>query len=228
MAEGKNEQGNAGEICNLPPTPLARNTTMALRRHNTRTRRRRCLGLSLVEMLISLAITAMLLTATMVAIDASFQAYAAAAESASTQTSTRLVTHRLLTLMRTSTAHGPLLPEAGVTLSGNTLTSPHIELLDPDGNLIRLEYDGTEEMLYVTITPFGGSVATKQPLLGGVTQCEFKLIRRLDDDGVWILDRGSIDFTVQPDEDTSLAIEGDAAEAIRVVASTMPRKLEDE
>ena len=201
---------------------------MANQRNNSQRRRRRSLGLSLVEMLISLAITAMLLTATMVAIDASFQAYAAAAESASTQTSTRLVTHRLLSLMRTSTAHGPLLPESGVTLTGTTLTSPYIELLDPDGNLIRLEYDGTDEMLYVTITPYGGSVATKQPLLGGVTQCEFKLVRRLDDDGVWILDRGSIDFTVQPDEDTSLAIEGDAATPMRVIASTMPRKLEDQ
>lgn len=179
-------------------------------------------------MLISLAITAMLLTATMVAIDASFQAYAAAAESASTQTSTRLVTHRLLSLMRTSTAHGPLLPETDVTLVGNTLTSPYIELLDPDGNLIRLEYESTDEMLYVTVTPYGGSVATRQPLLGGVTQCEFNLVRRLDDDGVWILDRGSVDFTVYPDDDSSLAIEGDAAEPMRVIASTMPRKLEDE
>lgn len=201
---------------------------MANQRQNTQRRRRRSLGLSLVEMLISLAITAMLLTATMVAIDASFQAYAAAAESASTQTSTRLVTHRLLSLMRTSTAHGPLLPETGVTLSGTTLTSSYIELLDPDGNLIRLEYDGVDDMLYVTITPYGGSVATREPLLGGVTQCEFKLIRRLDDDGVWILERGSIDFTVQPDEDTSLSLEGDAATPMRVIASTMPRKLEDQ
>ncbi len=190
--------------------------------------RRKAAGLSLVEMLISLAITALLLTATVVAIDASFRAYAAAAESASTQTSTRLVVHRLLSLMRTSTAHGPLLPESGVTLSGNTLTSPYIELLDPDGNLIRLEYVAADEMLYVTVTPFGGSVATREPLLGGVTQCSFSLIRRLDDDGVWVLDRGSIDFTVEPDADTSLAIEGDAAEPMRVIASTMPRKLEDE
>ena len=42
------------------------------------------------------------------------------------------------------------------------------------------------------------------------------------------VERGSIDFTVQPDEDSSLAIEGDAAESMRVIASTMPRKLEDE
>lgn len=73
-------------------------------------------GLSIVELLISLAIVAMLLTATMVAIDASFYAYASAAESASTQTTTRLAVHRLNALIRTSTAHGPLLaelPEAG-------------------------------------------------------------------------------------------------------------------
>lgn len=182
----------------------------------------------MVELLISLAITAMLLTATMVAIDTSFKAYAAAAESASTQTSTRLVVHRLLSLMRTSTAHGPLLPETDVTLSGTTLTSPYIELIDPDGNMIRLDYVDADDMIYVTITPFGGSVATQQPMLGGVTQCEFKLTRRLDDDGVWILGRGSIDFTVEPDKDTSLSIEGDAAAAMRVIASTMPRKLEDE
>lgn len=201
-------------------------------KHNTPRNIRKSAGLSLVEMLISLAITAMLLTATMVAIDASFQAYAAAAESASTQTSTRLVVHRLLHLMRTSTAHGPLLPDLAadppVTLSGATLTSNYIELLDPDGNLIRLEYDADDKMLYVTITPFGGSVATKEPLLGGVTQCSFQLIRRLDHDGVWILERGSIDFTVEPDADTSLAIEGDAVEPMRVIASTMPRKLEDQ
>lgn len=219
------ERGDAGEICSLPPTPLV--PTMASRKHIPR-RRRRSLGLSLVEMLISLAVTAMLLTATMVAINASFKAYAAAAESASTQTSTRLIVHRLLGLMRTSTAHGPLQPGAGVTLSGYTLTSDYIELIDPDGNLIRLDYVAADKMIYATVTPYGGSVATQEPALGGVTQCEFKLTRRLDDDGVWVLERGSIDFTVEPDADASLAIEGDATQPIRVIASTMPRKLEDD
>lgn len=201
---------------------------MSRRHDNPARRRRRSAGLSLVEMLISLTITAMLLTATMVAIDASFQAYASAAESASTQTSTRLVVHRLLTLMRTSTAHGPLLPDADATLSGNTLTSNYIELIDPQGNHIRLDYDGDDDMIYITVTPFGGSVATQEPLLGGVSRCDFSLVRRLDDDGVWVLERGSIDFTVETDTDSTLAIEGSNAEPIRVIASTMPRKLEDE
>jgi hypothetical protein len=61
-------------------------------------------------MLIALTIVAMLMAATMVAIDASFQAYASAAGSASTQTTARLTVYRLLRLIRTSTAHGPLEP----------------------------------------------------------------------------------------------------------------------
>ena len=207
---------------------LGHSTMVKHHTHSSTHRRRRSLGLSLVEMLISLAITALLLTATMVAIDASFQAYAAAAESASTQTSTRLVVHRLMSLIRTSTAHGPLQSDSDAFLSGNTLTSNYIELIDPDGNEIRLDYDAVDEMIYVTVTPYGGSVTTQEPLLAGVTQCSFSLVRRLDEDGVWILDRGSIDFTVEPDDDASLAIEGDAAAPMRVIASTMPRKLEDQ
>ena len=195
-------------------------------------RRRSRAGISLVELLISLSITAMLLTAVMVALDASFQAYASAAESASTQTTTRLVVHRTLTLVRTSTAHGPLAPDGSttppVTLAGtSTITSHYMDLVDPKGDLIRLEYRADEEMLYVSVTPYGGSVTTTEPLLGGVSACSFTLTRRLDNDGVWVLERGSLDFTVEPDMDTSLAIEGDATPPVRVIASTMPRKLDD-
>ena len=192
---------------------------------------RRRAGLSLVELLISLSITAMLLTAVMVSLDASFQAYAAAAESASTQTTTRLIVHRTLTLIRTSTAHGPLQPDTTttppVTLTGTkTIHSHYLDLVNPKGDLIRLEYRVAEEMIYASITPFGGSVTTTEPLLGGVTECEFVMTRRLDIDGVWVLERCSVDFTVMPDADTSLAIEGDSTPPVRVVASTMPRKLE--
>ena len=197
-------------------------------RHKTTRRHRRSAGLSLVEMLVSLAITAMLLTATMVAINASFQAYASAAESASTQTSTRLVVHRLLLLIRTSTAHGPLLPDADAALAGNTLTSNYIELIDSQGNQIRLDYDSADQMIYITVTPYGAALATREPLLGGVTECEFKLIRRLDNEGVWVLERGTVDFTVESDADSTLAIEADSNEPFRVIASTMPRKLEEQ
>ena len=182
-------------------------------------------------MLIALSITAVLLTATMMAIVASFDAYASAAESASTQTTTRLVIYRLLTLIRTSTAHGPLEPDsgAGVTMTANDiLDSPYIEMIDSNGNLIRIDYHADTQQLWVTTTPFGSTTATSEPLLGGVTQASFHLRRRLDNQNVWVLERGSVELTVVPDDDSTLASEKHAADPIHVVASTIPRRLQNQ
>ena len=63
-------------------------------------------GFNLVEMLIALVITAALLTATMVALDASFMAYQATTEEASTHTISRLIMNRMLTLIRTGQEFG--------------------------------------------------------------------------------------------------------------------------
>ncbi|HEX7010413.1 MAG TPA: prepilin-type N-terminal cleavage/methylation domain-containing protein [Phycisphaeraceae bacterium] len=194
----------------------------------SRASRRR--GLSLVEMLLSLVITAMLLTATMVAIDASFYAYAAAAQSASTQAATRMVIHRLLTLIRTSTAHGPLMPDSSsdppVVLNGDTIESHYLELIDPKGNYVRVEYREDPHELWLITRPYGSTTEQERPLLGGVTACQFYAHRRKDDEGVWVLQRGSMDLTVQPDDDNTLDIEKANTEPIRVIASTMPRKLD--
>lgn len=191
-------------------------------------RHRAAHGLSLVELLMALAISAMLLTATMAALDASFKAYANAAEQASSQTATRMVTHRLLTLIRTSTAHGPLEPDDanGVTLSGSTISSPYIELIDQNGTLLRVEYKAAEQKLVMIMTPPSG-IAVEQPIMTGITHCSFQLVRRENDDGLLVLERGTITMTVQPGEDATLAIENGAATPIQVVASTMPRRLEE-
>ena len=191
---------------------------------------RRSAGLSLVELLISLAIVSLLLTATMVAIDASFQAYAAAAESATTQTATRLVTHRLLTLLRTSTAHGPLEEDLTdldwpVTLNGDTLETKYLELIDAKGNNLRIEYRDSVNALWLIMVPADGSSTVTQPLLTGVSQATFHATRRTDSSGVLVLERASIDLTVEPDSDNTLAIESANTPPARVVASTMPRRL---
>lgn len=192
--------------------------------------RRRVHGFSLVEMLISLAITAVLLTATMVAIDASFRSYATAAELASTQASSRLVTHRLIKLVRTSTAHGPLLPDLTsnppITLSGNTIESWYLELIDPEGQLVRVEHRRDKQELWVIIHNSDGGVTLEQPILAGVTEAKFYAHRRRDRDGVWVLERGSIDLTIEPGRDSTLAIENGSNAPVRVIASTMPRKLD--
>ncbi len=180
-------------------------------------------------MLLSLAIAAVLLTATMVAIDASFQAYSTATAQASTQVATRMVAHRLLTLLRTSTAHGPLLASGDltwpVTLNGTTLTSDFIELLDTDGDIVRIEYrDDTNELWYIEnpddVDP------DEQPLLVGVTAVDFTSNRRLDGTGTWVLDRATVDITVVPGADNSLTLENATVTPIRVIASTTPRKLD--
>ena len=64
-------------------------------------------GFSLVEVLIALAITSTLLTATLVALDASFRAYQSTTEEVSSNSIGRLVMHRLLTMIRTGTDFGP-------------------------------------------------------------------------------------------------------------------------
>jgi prepilin-type N-terminal cleavage/methylation domain-containing protein len=213
-------------------------------------------GLSLIELLISLGIVAMLLTATMVAIDASFKAYASAAESANTHTSTRMTLHRLLTLTRTSTAHGPVredvpvtetwsdwpvlldeldraldemrneeAPPVSPTRQGKVLTSHYLRVIGPRGDNVVITYVDATDELWVTTLPQGSSQATAQPLLGGVTRAQFDLHRRLDEDGLFVLERASVTLEVEPDADTTLAIESGNTAPIEVVASTKPRKL---
>ncbi|MEM8738852.1 MAG: prepilin-type N-terminal cleavage/methylation domain-containing protein [Planctomycetota bacterium] len=191
-------------------------------------------GLSLIEMLVALAISAVLLTATAVAIDTSFTAYAIAAESASTQTSTRMVINRLLTIVRTSTAHDPMFADAdaGVTIHNNILTSPYLTVQEPSGDLITISYEPppagqtTGRLMLVRYPNNGAAPPPAVPLLGGVTACSFKLARRRDNDGVWVLERGSIDFTVEADDDASLDLEEGNVPPVRVLASTKPRRLD--
>jgi prepilin-type N-terminal cleavage/methylation domain-containing protein len=184
-------------------------------------------GLSLVEVLIALAITAMLMAATMAATHASFRAYADACEQASSQAATRMITNRLLTLIRTSTAHGPLMPNgSNVTLSGTTITSDYIELLDPNGNYIKMSYKSSSKELWLSMTPASGGAEVSQPLIGGVTAASFFAVRRQNDEGLWVLERGTIDLTVEPGQDATLTIESGHPQPIRVVASTKPRKLD--
>jgi hypothetical protein len=222
--------------CQLPIDRNGKHRRSSTMTRVTRTNRqsafgnRHCRGLSLVETLLALTITAALMAATMVATDASFKAYADAAEQASAQAGTRMVTNRLLTLIRTSTAHGPLEASAAtnppVTLSGSTITSHYLELLDPSGNIVKVEYKSASKELWLTTTPSGGGASTSQPLIGGVTAATFYAVRRQDDDGLWVLDRGTMDLTIEPSPDATLSLEAGAGSAIRVIASTMPRKLE--
>ena len=182
-------------------------------------------GFNLVEMLIALAITAALLTATMVALDASFMAYQATTEEASTHTISRLIMNRMLTLIRTGREFGPF----PVNPQDSLVQDDFIQFLTPNGEVLELRWVELEEALYVIRDP-GGVDEEWHLLLEGVVRqddpnnpgdyirpftLEYKLGRRLY--------RATIDLTVVPDDNMSVTLDGDNQRVIRLVASAMPR-----
>ncbi|MBT8486460.1 MAG: prepilin-type N-terminal cleavage/methylation domain-containing protein [Phycisphaerales bacterium] len=183
-------------------------------------RRRR--GFNLVELLIALAISAALLSATMVALDASFMAYQATTEVASTHTIGRLAMHRILTLIRTGTEFAPL----PVDPRDSIVESDFIDFRMPDNSILSIEWDEDDEALYVVV---GGAGGPRHLLLEGV-------IRQLDGGGDpvspftleyelgFTLFRATIDLAIVPDDNMSVELDGDNQEVIRLVATAMPRE----
>lgn len=190
-------------------------TSSSARRARTRVRR----GFNLLEVLIALAITATLLTATLAALDASFRAYQATTEEVSTQSIGRIVMHRMLTLLRTGTEFGPFPADPRIT----RIRSDFIEFRTQDDEVVTIRWDRSEELLTYQID---GQAPVE--LLDGV-------VGTTDENGVLIepftleyeqgrrLYRATIDLTVEPNDVIQLEIEGDRANAIRLVGSAMPR-----
>ena len=194
---------------------------MTTARSQSRRPRRR--GFNLIEMLIALGITATLMAATMVALDASFMAYQTTTEVASTHTIARLTMMRMLTLIRTGQQFGPF----PVNPQDTFVESDSIEFLTMNGDLIELRYDVNTEALYVVLDP-GQAGEVQRLLMEGVKPqfdgggdrilpftLEYELGRKLF--------RATIDLMIVPDDNASLDIEGDNTDPIRLVASAMPR-----
>jgi prepilin-type N-terminal cleavage/methylation domain-containing protein len=190
------------------------------------TRIRRCArrAFNLIELLIALAITAALLGATMVALDASFTAYQTTTEEASTHTIGRLIMHRILAMIRTGQDFAPF----PVNPRDSLVTSDFIEFLTPAGQVLTLEWVENDEALYVTITDPGSGSSDTQLLLEGV-------IPQFDADNNRIppftlqfekgreLYRATVDLAIVPDDNMSVELDGDNTQVIRLVASAMPR-----
>jgi hypothetical protein len=175
-------------------------------------------------MLIALAICAVLLTATLVALDASFRAYQRTTEVASTHTIARLALHRMLTLIRTGVEFGPFPIDPRDTL----VTSDYIEFRTANGQVMVLEWIESDETLEMVILDADGDETTRQVLLGGVPaqyDSEGERIKpfALEYESGRKLYRATIDLTITPDSTQHLQIEGTNTDVIRLVASAMPR-----
>src|SRR5262245_7014903 len=199
-----------------------------VKRHNVNTSQRPRLarrGFNLVELLLALAITAALLTSTMVALNASFTAYQVTTEVASTHTIGRLTMHRMLALIRTGKEFGPF-PTSPLE---TTVASDDIEFVASNGQIMTLSYVEDENALYVAVTdPATMTQISNNKLLEGV-------MPQFDSNGDRIkpftleyhkgrnLYRATIDLTIVPDDNMSVELDGDNQESIRLVASAMPR-----
>ena len=188
-------------------------------------------GFSLVEMLIALAISAILLTATLAALQVSFRAYQTTTDQAATHAVGRMVVHRMTSMIRSGQEFRPLPDE----IRDTKVSSDFIEFYHPDtGNLITIEWDRQTGQLNYTLDN-GYPVV----LLEGI-------VARTDEEGSVIqpfllewepgrrVYRVTIDLMIIPDDAISTSADRYAPESttqgisteikpIRLVASAMPR-----
>lgn len=203
---------------------------MRLRRSSTIRRARA--GFSMVEVLISLAITSTLLTATMAALNTSFKGYQVTSEGASTNVVARIVMQRLTAMIRTGDSFGPYPVNPILTPE---IESDYIEFVSfreigtGTERVTRLERrdaptggDGPYELWYTVTTYVNGTYQDEDtaPLLSGLNEVKFVL----EFDVGPRLKRATVDLIIQPDDLQDLTI-GSALEAptIRLVASASPR-----
>ncbi len=183
--------------------------------------RRVARAFSLIEMLIALAITGTLLAAVLVSLNASFVAYQTTTEQASTHTIARLVIHRVQALVRNGREFGPMPSD----VRDRFIASDEIQFLDDQDRVIEIRLDRANAKL--TFTVDGGPAFA---FLGGVSG---PTTEAGDPVGAFLLEyengrtlrRATFDLTVLGDDDINVELEGDHVQPLRLVGSTMPRRL---
>ncbi len=196
-------------------------------------------GFSMVELLLSLAIVSMVLTSSMVALDAAFKGYRATTDAASTHVVSRIVMHRMVAMIRTGKEFGPF-PSDVLDSSQNPLESDFIEFVsmeDIDNDIrqvTRIEFREAEDgedygSLWFVLYTFDGGVLDGDP-------AEARMIPNVED-ATFTLDysvgprlgNATIDLLIRPNDDLdAVGVEGrneNNTEPIRLVGSATPRRL---
>ena len=194
-------------------------------------RRARSRGFSIVEMLVALSITASLLSASMVALDTAFKGYKMTTDSASTNVVTRIIVHRLSTMIRIGTEFGPY-PTDVFDPAQNPIFSNFIEFVSAEDpatsfrQITRIEAvpdlaagDGSLMLMLIIEEDLAGVVTTvERPLLRGVVDALFTLQYDVGP----MLKHVTIDLTVTPIEAGAISVDGEA-NTIRIVTTASPR-----
>ena len=204
------------------------------RRANRASRARRR-GLGLPELLIALSISAALLTATAVAVDASFKAYAVNQSQAALAQRVRVAMHRIVSTIRTTALHRPD-NDAPIDEfeDGLVCTDSAIRMLTGEDRGVIFRQSG-DALLLVPFTIVGGALVEGAPntLLKGVQAGDFTVTfepmrsarqMRLGRPEYDQLKRASILLTLRPSTTTVVAGEEADAEPVTLSTSVMPRK----
>ncbi|MFN4242930.1 MAG: prepilin-type N-terminal cleavage/methylation domain-containing protein [Tepidisphaerales bacterium] len=190
-------------------------------------------GLGLVELLISLAITAALLTATAIALDASFRAYRTNQELGDLTQRARLAMHRMLTEIRATQDHEPAPGDLAVFRSGIVVDTTAIRIYTDPDNAIEYRHEGSR-IVRQTFRRVGGAWTSEpaRALLDGVAPGNFTVTMepqrsaRAARAGLPFdqLRRATIRMTVQQANPQTTRSEMAGNQSVSLVSSVVPRR----
>ena len=194
-------------------------------------------GFSVIEMLIALMISSLLLTACLVALDSSFKSYEQTTESASTHVVSRLVMHRMLSMIRQGEEFGPY--PLGV-LTPTKIDTDYIEFVSfQDADTGERQVTRLSKVADASIPNMFVLNYQRQDFRNGTMEAQFNhpLVRNLRDVKFTLeydigprLMQATIDLTIQPDDSTTDPTNingGMNGDVLRLIASTSPRRLDE-
>jgi len=177
-------------------------------------------GFSIIEILISLTISVVLLTAIMMALRASFETYRRSAERVSANVAGRLIIERAQMMIRGGVDFLPLPTGPG----GGVLESDYLSIQSANGTWTTLRWDQLTETIRWEdgVDSWSMMDGVSQSVAGQITpRSPFRLTFR---DGRW-LTHATIDLVVSADGVTGTDLDAEEVPEMRFVGSAMPRRV---
>ena len=182
-------------------------------------------GMGLVELLIAMSISASLLTAVAVAVDACFRGYRTNQEQAILMQRTRVAQNFICTNIRTTRDHAPLNDAQRIAFDGGaTVTDTGIQMIDLNEKIVRFDWDvPTRRLLVIAdgrthVLAYGVENFTvrMEPLRSATSVTT--------GGGYDLLARATITLTVRTTDETAQSIESSDTLTLTLSASVMPRR----
>lgn len=191
-----------------------------------RSRRR---GLGLFELMVSLAISATLLTAVGAALHTATQAYQINQEQSTLTQRARLTMNRMLAEIRNTQLHAPLTASVSTQFAGGLIVNDTgINMFTNADVPVTYKYDAAnQQLLMITID---NNVTATHVMLHGVTAFQITMQpmqspTSLKTGGPFdLLERATITLTVQTVDHSANATETTNKQSITLSSSVMPRK----